>query len=146
MTFRDLPALNATLNGISACFLILGFIFIKRRNITAHKRCMLMAVTTSTLFLISYLTYHAKVGHTVFKNPEWFRPYYLALLATHLVLAIAIVPLVLLSLRWAFTDQVERHKRLARWTWPIWVYVSITGVVIYFLLYHLFPQSASFPP
>ena len=141
MTISDLPALNAGLNGTSTLFLSLGFYFIKAKRINAHRNCMVAALTTSTLFLISYLTYHAFAGRTVFKDPAWFRPIYLTILLTHTVLAIVIVPMVLVTLRRAVGGRIEQHKRIARWTWPIWMYVSVTGVLIYFLLYQIFPQS-----
>jgi uncharacterized membrane protein YozB (DUF420 family) len=141
MSFSDLPAVNATLNGLSAILLGLGYYFIRRKNQLAHMRCMVTAFVTSTLFLISYLTYHAKAGRTVFKDPAWFRPWYLILLFTHTVLAAVIVPLVLITLSRAFKLKFDRHKVIARWTWPIWMYVSVTGVVIYWLLYIRFPQT-----
>jgi putative membrane protein len=141
MSFSDLPAVNATLNGLSAILLTFGYYFIRRRNQRAHMKCMIAAFVTSTLFLISYLTYHAHAGRTVFKNPAWFRPWYLILLFTHTVLAAVIVPLVLITIRRALKLRFERHKQIARWTWPIWMYVSVTGVVIYFLLYKIFPQG-----
>lgn len=141
MSFSDLPAVNATLNGLSAVLLAFGFYFIKRRNQAAHKKCMIAAFVTSTLFLICYLTYHAKAGRTVFKDPAWFRPWYLTLLFTHTVLAAVIVPLVLVTMNRALKLRFERHKLIARWTWPIWMYVSVTGVVIYLLLYKIFPQA-----
>ena len=141
MTFSDLPAVNASLNGLSAVFLMFGFRFIRRKNVPAHRRCMLAAVVTSTLFLVCYVVYHAKVGRTVFKEPAAFRPYYLALLLTHTVLAVVIVPMVIITLSRALRERFDKHKRIARWTWPLWMYVSVTGVVIYFLLYHVFKQT-----
>jgi uncharacterized membrane protein YozB (DUF420 family) len=140
MTFHDLPAVNACLNGLSAILLTAGFIFIRRKNMSAHKKCMLAAVITSTLFLVCYLVYHAKAGRTVFKDPAWFRPIYLTLLFTHTVLAAAVVPLVIITLSRALRSRFDKHKIIARWTWPIWMYVSVTGVIIYFLLYQIFPQ------
>ena len=101
---------------------------------------MLSAFVTSTLFLVSYLVYHANAGRTVFREPQWFRPIYLALLLTHTVLAVVIVPLVLITLSRALRGRLESHKAIARWTWPIWMYVSETGVLIYFLLYQIYPQ------
>lgn len=101
---------------------------------------MMAALGTSTLFLIGYVVYHYEVGHTTFQRPTWFRPFYLAILATHLVLAIAIVPLVFMTVYLALKGRFEFHARIARWTWPIWMYVSITGVAIYLILYHIFPQ------
>ena len=141
MTFSDLPAINACLNSLSTIFLTLGFIFIRQKKIEAHRNCMIAAFCTSTLFLVSYLTYHHYAGRTEFKDPQWFRPIYLAILATHTVLAMAIVPLVLMTLNRAFKARYELHKKIARWTWPIWMYVSVTGVLIYFLLYQIFPQK-----
>lgn len=141
MTFSDLPAVNATLNGLSAVLLGAGFYFIRHKNIAAHRKCMLAAVVTSTLFLACYLTYHAKAGRTVFKEPAWFRPIYLALLTTHTILAVVIVPMVIVTLTRALRERFEKHKKIARWTLPLWMYVSVTGVVIYWLLYHLFPQK-----
>jgi putative membrane protein len=143
MSFSDLPAVNATLNGVTAVLLCCGYYFIRRRNQAAHQKCMIAAFVTSTLFLISYLAYHAKAGTTVFKNPAWFRPWYLTLLFTHTVLAAVIVPMILVTLSRALKLRFERHKLIARWTWPIWMYVSVTGVLIYWLLYIKFPQTAS---
>jgi uncharacterized membrane protein YozB (DUF420 family) len=107
---------------------------------------MLAAFAASTLFLVSYLTYHFGLayllhrGPTIFKNPTWFRPIYLFILFTHTVLAAAIVPMALLTLVWGLRRRDEKHRRLARWTWPVWMYVSVTGVVIYLILYQIFPQ------
>ena len=140
MTIHDLPAVNASLNGLSAVFLTAGYIFIRRKDQGAHKKCMLAAVVTSTLFLTCYVIYHAKAGRTVFKDPQWFRPVYLTILLTHTILAVVIVPLVLVTLSRALRQRFDLHKKLARWTWPIWMYVSVTGVVIYLLLYIIFPQ------
>ena len=140
MTFSDLPAVNATLNGLSALFLLAGFHFIRQKNIPAHKKCMLSALATSTLFLTCYLIYHAKAGRTVFTNPQWFRPIYLALLISHTILAVAIVPMVIITLSRALRQRFDQHKKIARWTWPLWMYVSVTGVLIYLLLYKIFPQ------
>jgi uncharacterized membrane protein YozB (DUF420 family) len=142
VTLHDLPAVNATLNGLSAIFLALGFIFIKRGSKTAHRNCMVAAFVTSVVFLACYLTYHATVKTvTHFTHPAWFRPYYLALLATHTILAAVIVPLILMTLSRARKRDFAAHKRIARWTWPLWMYVSVTGVVIYWLLYIRFPQT-----
>jgi len=141
MTFSDLPAVNATLNGLSAIFLLAGLRFIRRKNQAAHQNCMLAAVVTSTLFLACYLTYHAKAGRTIFRNPEWFRPIYLTLLTSHTILAVTIVPLVIITLSRALRQRFDLHKKIARWTWPLWMYVSVTGVIIYLLLYQIFPQK-----
>jgi uncharacterized membrane protein YozB (DUF420 family) len=146
MTVQDLPAINAALNSLSAIFLTLGFIAIKRGNKLAHRNCMIGALIVSTLFLACYLTYHYQMkkiygeAHTKFLEPAWFRPYYLVILFTHLIGAFVIVPLVLLTVTLAFKERFEAHKKIARWTWPIWMYVSVTGVVIYLLLYQIFPQ------
>jgi len=146
MNFTDLPAVNACLNGLSTCLLTAGFVFIKRGNKNAHRNCMVAALVTSTIFLACYLYYHYAMkraygeAHTRFLDPAWFRPIYLGILFTHLVGAFAIVPLVILTVTRAFRQRFEAHKKIARWTWPIWMYVSVTGVVIYWLLYHKFPQ------
>ena len=140
MTFSDLPAVNASLNGLSATFLIAGYIFIKRRRPVAHRNCMIGALTASVLFLGCYLYYHFHVHRTVFKDPAWFRPIYLTILLTHTILAVAIVPMVIITVTRAAKARFELHKRIARWTWPIWMYVSTTGVLIYFILYQFFPQ------
>jgi putative membrane protein len=146
MSLADLPALNAGLNALSAIFLGLGYYFIRRRNQPAHRNCMLAAFVTSILFLGCYLAYHSYLalslhrGPTVFRDPAWFRPVYLAILLTHTVLAVVIVPLALLTLSRALKQRFEAHRKIARWTWPLWMYVSVTGVVIYLLLYQVFPQ------
>lgn len=147
MSVSDLPALNACLNSLCTVFLLLGWWFIKQDRRVAHRNCMISALVTSALFLVSYVTYHTLMqrmhgqAHTKFLEPAWFRPYYLAILLTHLVGAFAIVPLVLMTVSRAFRERFEAHKRIARWTLPIWLYVSVTGVVIYFLLYQIFPQK-----
>ena len=142
MTAHDLPAVNAALNGLSAVFLIAGFIAIKRGNQIAHRNCMISAFITSVIFLGCYLTYHATVKTvTHFVEPAWFKPIYLTILLTHTLLAAAIVPLILMTLWRAKKQNFEAHKRIARWTWPLWLYVSVTGVVIYLLLYQIFPQK-----
>lgn len=140
---NDLPTVNAGLNLISAAFLIVGYRLIRSGRVTAHRNCMLAAFTTSTLFLAGYLYYHAHAGHTTFQEPAGFRPIYLGLLLTHVVLAALMVPMILATLALALRKRFDYHRRLARWTWPIWVYVSITGVLIYLLLYHIFPQPAT---
>ena len=140
MSLSDLPALNACLNSLSAILLSAGFIFIRQKKQSAHRNCMVAAFVTSTLFLISYLVYHFNAGRTAFLEPGWFRPFYLALLATHTVLAVVILPLILTTLFLALRQRFDSHKRIARWTWPLWMYVSVTGVIIYLLLYQIFPQ------
>lgn len=135
MTVRDLPALNAVLNAASALLLIAGYVNIRRRAIPAHRACMLAAVTTSVLFLASYLLYHAQVGSVPYRGSGWIRGVYFTILITHTILAAAIVPLVAITLVRALRARFERHAAIARWTLPIWMYVSITGVVIYLMLY-----------
>jgi putative membrane protein len=131
----DLPTLNAALNATSAVLLSLGYYFIRKKAVSAHKRCMLGAFATSTLFLISYLTYHYHVGSVRFDRGGWIRSVYFTILISHTILAAAIVPLVLVTLRRAWRARFDKHKRIARWTLPLWLYVSVTGVVIYWMLY-----------
>ena len=146
MTVHDLPAVNASLNGLSAIFLTAGYIFIRRKNKIAHRNCMMAAFVTSIFFLACYLTYHGYLavvlhqGPTHFLEPKWFRPIYLVILGTHTVLAGVIVPLILITLWRAKMERFDAHKKIARWTWPLWMYVSVTGVVVYLLLYRIFPQ------
>jgi uncharacterized membrane protein YozB (DUF420 family) len=132
------PTLNATLNGASAVLLLTGRWLISRRRIAAHGAVMLAAVTTSTLFLISYLYYHAHVGSVHFRGQGLVRPVYFTILTSHTMLAAAIVPLVIITLTRALRARFDRHRAIARWTFPLWLYVSVTGVVIYFMLYHWF--------
>lgn len=132
-----LPSVNAALNSASALLLVAGYLFIRNKKITAHKLCMLSAFTTSALFLISYLTYHFQVGSVPFKGQGWLRVVYFTVLISHTVLAVVIVPLVLVTLTRALKGSFERHKRIARWTLPLWLYVSITGVIVYWMLYRL---------
>jgi len=147
MSLHELPAVNASLNGLSAIFLTAGFVFIRRKNKIAHRNCMIAAFVTSIFFLACYLTYHGYLavvlhqGPTYFLEPKWFRPIYLIILGTHTVLAGVIVPLILITLWRAKKERFELHKRIARWTWPLWMYVSVTGVVVYLLLYQIFPQT-----
>ena len=137
MTVRDLPTLNAALNATSAVLLVLGYVLIRRGKREAHRRAMLGAVSCSALFLVSYLVYHAQVGSVRFQGQGWIRTLYFTILLTHTVLAAAIVPLVLLTLTRALQQRFDRHRRLARITFPLWAYVSVTGVVIYWMLYRL---------
>jgi uncharacterized membrane protein YozB (DUF420 family) len=139
MDFSLLPSLNAGLNATSAVFLVVGYTFIRTGRRRAHRACMLAAVTTSTLFLISYLIYHYSAGATPFAGQGWIRPVYFAILGTHTLLAIAMVPLVIVTLVRALRERFTLHKQIARWTFPIWLYVSVTGVAIYWLLYHAYP-------
>jgi putative membrane protein len=142
LALADLPALNAVLNATSAILLSAGYRFIRRRQITAHKRCMLTACATSALFLMSYLTYHYYVGSMPFRGQGWVRPLYFTILISHTTLAATIVPLAIMTLFRAWKADFRKHARLARWTWPIWMYVSVTGVIIYVMLYQLFPLTS----
>ncbi len=147
MNIHDLPAVNASLNGLSAIFLAAGFVFIKRGNKIAHRNCMISAFATSIIFLTCYLIYHGYLaivlhqGPTRFLEPQWFRPIYLIILLTHTILAVVIVPLILVTLNRARLQRFDLHKKIARWTWPLWMYVSVTGVIVYLLLYQIFPQK-----
>lgn len=143
ISLNHLPTLNATLNALSAVLLGTGYFFIRRKNISAHKRCMLSALTCSALFLAGYLTYHAYHGTTRFPGQGWARPVYFSILISHTFLAAAIVPLVAVTLYRALRGRFDRHKKIARWTLPLWFYVSLTGVLIYFFLYGWFPQPAA---
>lgn len=131
------PTLDAVLNGTTAVLLACGYAMIRRRNIAAHRACMLSAVGTSALFLGCYLWYHAHHGVTRFPGHGSVRGVYLTILATHTVLATAIVPLVIITLYRALRRRFQSHKRIARWTLPIWFYVSVTGVVVYWMLYRV---------
>ena len=132
-----LPTLNAILNSLSAVLLLNGYLAIRRRQIRRHKMSMLGAFATSTLFLISYLVYHAQIGSRPFPGQGWIRPLYFGILISHTVLAAAIVPLVLMTLRRALRGDFARHVPIARRTLPLWLYVSVTGVVVYWMLYRL---------
>ena len=135
-----LPHLNAALNSISAIFLIAGYNFIRKGRVLAHRNCQLSALSASTLFLISYLTYHYHHGDTRFLGQGIVRPIYFAILISHVILAIVIVPLVLITVYRAARGDFHRHMRIARWTLPLWLYVSVTGVIVYLMLYHLYPS------
>ena len=141
MDYTQLPHLNAVLNSLSACFLVAGFLFIRRQRIGAHRAMMTGALISSTLFLISYLTYHFVFqGLTRFAGQGLIRTLYLLILFTHTALAAVILPLVLVTLTRALRGDFSRHRRIARWTFPLWLYVSVTGVVVYLMLYHLYPS------
>jgi len=137
VTVSDLPALNASLNATSAVLLAAGWILIKRGQIQAHRRVLLAACTTSVLFLVSYLIYHAQVGSVRFTKQGPIRMVYFTILLTHTVLAAAIVPMVLITLSRGLRARYDSHRRIARWTMPLWLYVSVTGVVVYVMLYRL---------
>jgi uncharacterized membrane protein YozB (DUF420 family) len=135
MDVGDLPALNATLNAISASLLAAGYVMIRRRRIAAHRALMISAFITSGLFLVSYSIYHAQAGSRPFDGRGWIRPVYFAVLFSHIVLAAAVLPLAIVTLVRALRSRYAAHARLARRTFPIWIYVSITGVVVYLMLY-----------
>lgn len=137
ISVSQLPAVNAALNSLSATLLVAGYLFIKSKNITAHKACMLAAFTSSSLFLISYLVYHYQVGSVPFKGQGAIRTLYFSILLTHTILAATVVPLALITLTRALKQRFAAHRRIARWTFPIWLYVSVTGVVVYWMLYGL---------
>jgi len=138
MQISDLPALNATLNALSAVCLTLGYVFIKRRDRVNHMRAMLTALGTSAVFLVSYVIYHANVGSKPFPGHGVIRVIYLTILFTHVVLAAVILPMALVTARRGLRGRFDRHVPLARWTLPLWMYVSVTGVVIYVMLYQLY--------
>ena len=135
--YTVLPAVNATLNAISTVFLTVGWLFIRQRQVDRHRLCMLGAFTTSALFLTSYVVYHANVGSVPFTGQGAIRVVYFTILITHVVLAAAILPLALITLSRALARRFDRHRKIARWTLPLWLYVSVTGVVIYMMLYRL---------
>jgi len=133
----DLPALNATLNGIAGLFLLAGYYFIRRHQISRHRAAMLGAFAMSTLFLASYLIYHANVGSRPFQGQGAIRVVYFTILISHIILAAAVVPLALVTLARGLKRDDARHRRIAKITWPIWMYVSVTGVVVYLMLYQM---------
>ena len=138
MEIADLPALNAVLNGTAAVLLVAGYLLIRRGRIAQHKRCMLAALATSAVFLVSYVIYHANTGSRPFPGQGAIRVVYFGILVSHVVLAALILPLALTTAARGLRAQYDRHVRIARWTLPIWIYVSITGVVIYLMLYQLY--------
>ena len=132
-----LPALHAFLNATTALLLSTGYVFIRLKKVTAHKTCMLASLGVSSLFLVSYVIYHYQVGSVAFEGTGFIRPVYFTLLISHIALAACIVPLALLTIYRASKEQFDRHRRIARWTLPIWLYVSVTGVIVYWMLYKL---------
>jgi uncharacterized membrane protein YozB (DUF420 family) len=134
-------ALNATLNGTSAILLTCGYAAIRARKIAVHKAFMIAAFLTSTAFLISYLSYHYRVGHVAFQGQGWIRPVYFTLLLTHTVLAAVIVPMIIVTLRRAWLERFDKHRLIARWTLPLWLYVSVTGVIVYLMVYQIYPAK-----
>ena len=131
-------ALNASLNGVSAILLAGGYVGIRSGKIAVHKRFMISAFAVSSAFLVSYLVYHYRVGHVAFQGQGWIRPVYFVLLLTHTVLAIVIVPMILVTLRRAWLERFDRHRIIARWTLPLWFYVSVTGVIVYLMVYQIY--------
>ncbi len=143
MSISDIPALNASLNALSTVLLATGFIFIKSGNREAHRKCMVAAFTTSAVFLVGYVTHKILVKgvHTPFGGEGVIRTVYYLMLISHVLLAMAIVPLVLMTIARARRGDFDAHRRIARWTWPIWMYVSVTGVLVYFFLYRWWPAA-----
>ena len=137
MSVSDLPALNATLNSISTILLITGWVFIRRGDRARHRACMIAALITSALFLTSYVIYHLQVGSVPFTGTGWIRTVYFAVLIPHVILAAAIVPPILITASRGLSAKYDKHRRIARWTLPLWLYVSITGVIVYLMLYQM---------
>jgi uncharacterized membrane protein YozB (DUF420 family) len=131
-------ALNASLNGVSAVLLACGYAAIRSGKIAVHKAFMISAFAVSSVFLGSYLLYHYRVGHVAFQGQGWIRPVYFALLISHTILAVVIVPMILITLRRAWLEQFDRHRMIARWTLPLWFYVSVTGVIVYLMVYQIY--------
>jgi uncharacterized membrane protein YozB (DUF420 family) len=138
VTIADLPALNATLNGNCAVLLTIGYVLIRRGRVQQHRRVMIAAFVTSTLFLISYVIYHANIGSKPFPGTGAIRTVYLTILVSHILLAMLIVPMALITLSRGLRERFDRHVAIARWTLPIWLYVSVTGVLVYVMLYKLY--------
>jgi len=136
--YNIFPALNASLNGASAILITTGRALIRRQKVRLHRACMITAVVTSSLFLVSYLYYHAHVGSVHFPGQGWVRPVYFTILISHTLLAAAVVPMILFSLNYGLRGRFDRHRRIARWTYPVWLYVSVTGVVVYIMLYQIY--------
>jgi uncharacterized membrane protein YozB (DUF420 family) len=139
--YSVLPHLNATLNASSFVLLSSGYYFIRHKRVIAHRNCQLAALTASVIFLISYVVYHAHHGTTKFAGQGIVRPIYFTILTTHTFLAALIVPFVIITTRRALRGDYARHRRIARWTLPMWLYVSVTGVLVYLMLYHLYPSQ-----
>ena len=132
------PVIDASLNGTSAVLLLVGRGFIKRGQMAAHRAVMIAALTSSSIFLTCYLYYHWHVGSVHFQGQGWSRPVYFSILISHTILAAAIVPMIIITLSRALRERFDRHRAIARWTYPLWMYVSVTGVIVYVMLYHLF--------
>ena len=141
LSVENLPALNAALNGTAGILLAIGYYYIRQGNMTAHKKIMISAFVVSSVFLVSYLIYHAHAGSTKFLGTGFIRPVYFSILISHIILTAAIVPMAIITMFCGLKARYDTHKKIARWTLPIWLYVSVTGVIIYFLLYHIYPHS-----
>ena len=137
ISIHDLPLVNATLNATAAILLVWGYILIRRRSIAAHRRVMLAAFATSSVFLCCYLVYHYNVGSVRFPRTGIVRTVYLSILATHTALAATVPPLAIITLSRGLRERFDRHRQIARWTLPVWLYVSVTGVVVYWMLYQM---------
>ena len=142
MSVSFLPTFNAMLNAASGILIVIGFILIRRKRIAAHRACMIGAITCSSLFLISYVVYHVGFGAGVtrFVGTGWVRTAYHTILISHTILAVTVVPFVIVTLKRALRSDFKRHRAVARWTFPIWLYVSVTGVIVYLMLYHFYPS------
>ena len=137
MSFSDLPTLNAILNSISALFLILGFRYIKKGDQQSHKKMMISALIVSALFLTSYVIYHYNIPSTPYPHHDWTRPVYFAILIPHIILAAIMGPFIIAAVIFAIKGKFETHKKIVKWIWPVWIFVSVSGVVIYLMLYKL---------
>ena len=141
ITLHDLPTVNAVLNGTAAILLVWGYTLIRRKQIAQHRRVMLSAFAVSCVFLTCYLIYHYNVGSVKFPRPGWVRNVYWTILFTHTVLAVTVPVLAIITLNRALRGRFDKHRRIARWTFPIWLYVSVTGVIVYLMLYHIYPLT-----
>lgn len=137
MTVHDLPTVNATLNALAAILLICGYVLIRRKRIQTHRKVMIAAFITSSLFLVCYVVYHAQVGSVHFPKTGAIRTVYFTILGTHTLLAATVPVLAIITLRRGLAARFDKHRKIARWTLPIWLYVSVTGVVVYLMLYHM---------
>lgn len=144
-SYHSLAPLNAILNGCATVLLLAGFVFIKSGWVRAHRACMLAAMGFSAAFLTSYLVYHYNVGNVHFSGEGWVRSLYFAILIPHVILAAVIVPLIFATIWFALRGNFKRHRRIARWTWPLWMYVSVTGVIVYLMLYRLYTPIYPLP-
>ncbi len=137
MSIQDLPTINASLNLLSTIFLLLGYINVRRGNRDTHKKFMVSALVSSAVFLICYLIYHSLVGSVPYTHHDWTRPVYFTVLIPHIILAAVMSPFILIAVWFALREQFEKHRKIVRWLWPVWIYVSVSGVIIYLMLYIL---------